>query len=473
MSNTKKKSKDTYKSKKKTKNVSRHTNNKNKKQIIVYKPVKFTTKTNKCSLINNKQLYFLYLYFGIMSKLVNRNIELNTYYNLFYSKNEVNIKMLNSTKSFKVLDKLKCFFYTSNMPSNHNTDILMCNINDNNSNYILINFSIGITNYYKTTKSLLYYIKNNEYKTYDTKSDNIIHKYRFYELIILLSQIKHYLESKLYKNIILCGHSRGSTVASLCAYILLILSSNDDTLSKLPKHHNVKEFIDKMKEYILTSNTQEIILNKKLLEIKNNKEIYTKLLEDKLIKEIQELHKFNIICSDILNLKSLKNKIQEKLYICGTGGYPILWTKIEDFNIFNDFYLSKYIHLISGNKENNSQSYDNLTYYNKFIYIFSNIENIKNINNNHDNINHLDEEIEKLKHIKNINYVYKNFGSIILNLVNNNNIECYKMDSILNNLQSYDKKKRYNTINYNKNKLIIYHRFEFYRYLFIKYMKIV
>ena len=165
------------------------------KDIIEDKPVKFTSKINKCKLINKTHLYFLYLYFGIMSKLVNGNIELNKKYNLFYSKNEQKQKLINHTKSFTLIDKLKCFFYTSEIPSNHNTDILLCNVNDNKDNYIFICFRIGLAQYYETTKSLYYYIKKDIVKIDDTKIDNeIIYKPRFYELIILLSHIKHYLE---------------------------------------------------------------------------------------------------------------------------------------------------------------------------------------------------------------------------------------------------------------------------------------
>ena len=468
---------------KKSKTSSRHTNNKKinttkdntikdntikdntikkyEKEVIEEKVVKFTPHINTCVLINKKQLYILYLYFGVMSKLVNGNIELNTKYNLFYSKNEKNQKMLNYTKSFTLLNKLKCFFYTSDIPSNHNTEILLCNINDSKTNSILICFRIGLAQYYDTTKTLFYYLKKDEVKI----GDEITYKPRFYELIIVLSHIKKYIDLNTYQNIMLCGHSRGNTIATYCAYILLILSSDDDILSKLPKHHNVKEFIDKMKDYILDSMTQETILNKKLIDpkVKHNKETYNKLLE-----ELEKLHHFNSICNEILNLKSIKKQIQKKIYVCGTGAYPLLWTNVEDFNVFNDFYLHKYINIISGNKENNTQIYDNYTYYNKFMYIYSKIDTIKNYNTYFTNKN---ENIEYYQNIKKINYVYKNFGSIILNLVDNNRIQCYKMDNIINKLKNYDKKDKNKNRNYDKNKLLIYHRFEFYRYLFIKYMK--
>ena len=393
--------------------------------------------------------------------------------------------MLNNTKSFKCLNKLKCFFYTSDI-DNNNTDIVICNANDNNNKYILICFSIGITKYYDTTKSLLYYIS--KVKT-DENSNTNIYNPQFYELIILLSQIKYYLEDNTYKNIILCGHSRGITVATYCSYILLILSSDDDMISKLPKHHNGKEFINALKEYILDSNTQEIILNKQLLEYKiaKNKIMINKVSYDNLVIKLEELKKFNIICSKILNLKLIKKQIQNKIYICGTGGYPILWTKLYEFNIFNKFYLNKYIHLIAGNKENNIQIYDKLTYYNKYIYIINNIEYIQYQSKKTNADKHL--EIDKFKNIKNINYVYKNFGSIIFNLINNSTIKCYKIDAILHELQKYDKTDTYKNINYNinldtntnintdtypntnTNNYLIYHRFEFYRYLFNKYMK--
>ena len=63
-----------------------------------------------------------------------------------------------------------------------------------------------------------------------------------------------------------------------------------------------------------------------------------------------------------------RNQIQNNISICGTGCYPILWTKVEEFNIFNEFYKHNYIHIISGSKNNNIQIYDNISYYNKFRF---------------------------------------------------------------------------------------------------------
>ena len=93
MSKTKQKNKNIKIQKTQTKHKHKHNfRYKTKLNLEDYNFIKFTTKTNKCIFINKNQLYILYLYFGIMSKIINKNIELNHKYNLFYSKNEKNKK---------------------------------------------------------------------------------------------------------------------------------------------------------------------------------------------------------------------------------------------------------------------------------------------------------------------------------------------------------------------------------------------
>ena len=103
-----------------------------------------------------------------------------------------------------------------------------------------------------------------------------------------------------YNKIILCGHSHGFVCATIVSYCLLCLSSNEDMLCILPKYHEILKFI----------------------------------------KTIPDTHKYEQIC----------DKLQEKIYICGSGGYPILWESQEYFNIYFNFYKQKYIHLNYGIK---------------------------------------------------------------------------------------------------------------------------
>jgi hypothetical protein len=442
------------------KNLSKHKNKKTKKNTNQYKYINYYV-NKSCGLLNNEQLYILYLYFGITGSVISgvkKNILIGKFdhktvneYNLFYGRND-NKKMINNNRSCKLIKTISNFFYTSNNEVYKN--ILILNVN----NYIVINFPPGIPAYYNTTKTLYYYIQN-----YKTIPETI-----FNELIILLSNIKFFIESKKYKNIILIGHSRGMTIATYVAYILLILSSEDDLINTLPKHHNVKEFINKLKTFISENNNKEIFLREQLLKNKSNKIIYYKLLE-----EFKKVRDFNIISNELLNLKLLKNSIQKQIYICGTGGYPILWTKAEEFNIFNDFYLNKYIHIISGDNENNIQQYDICTYYNYNMYIYNKIglelENDINKTKQQKNIN-------KIKQIKNINYTYFNFGSIVFNLLNNNKIECFKIDS---RLKDIDENKPLQTTVYEENKNTIsltdyydnLHTYRYYRYLYKLFMK--
>ena len=466
----------------------------NNNKLIVYKD------RRSCSLLNKDNLYLLYLYIGITNNIISGNSKSNVKYNLFYGKNEIQNKMLNNTKSVKLIDKLRCFFYTSDM--NKIDYILLYDLNDDINNYLFISFNIGMPKYYETTKPLYYYIKkdeinindnenqdnenqDNENQDNENKNNNhhnektdknhqhqkIIHRPRFYELIILISKIKSYLETDKYKKIVLCGHSRGMSIATFCAYILLILSVDDDFLNTLPEHHDIKGFMQELKSFISDNQKQELLLKEKLVEIKNktvHKTPNTQELQNMLSMELKELHKFNLMSKDILNLKSIRTQLQNNIYICGTGGYPILWTKIEEFNIFNNFYQNHYIHIISGIKDNNIQIYDNLTYYNKFIYIYEKIlEDYATQPHSYQQ----DKRIAKLKQMPTIKYVYYNFGGIILNLVNNYKIKCFKIDTIFNKIKTNDNKNIIQNINFKTRYLNNYHKFEFYRTIFNKFMK--
>ena len=352
-------------------------------------------------------------------------------------------------------------------------------------------FNIGISKFYDTTKPLYYYIKKDKIKI----DNKIITKPRFNELITLISNIKKYLETNKYKKIVICGHSRGMTIATFSAYILLILSVDEDILDTLPEHHNVKEFLRELRKFISDNQKQEKYLKEKLskensLQNKDNKDNKDNKNNTALFKELKELEHINLMSKDIFNLKSIRNLIQNNISICGTGGYPILWSKVEEFNIFNDFYKDNYIHIVSGSKDNNIQIYDNITYYNKFIYIYQNIiEKYKNSNhmqtethmtaehntsnNTHNHPYHKNMDYNYLKQIKNINYVYYNFGSLVINIINNDIIECFEMHKLFNKIKLDDKKYTFQDIIYKTKFFNKFHTFEFYRNLFNKYMKYV
>jgi hypothetical protein len=448
MSGTKKKSISINKT-----NLLKNKNIKTIKNTNQFKYIKYNI-SKSCSLLNNEQLYILYLYFGINGNLIIGKHNFKDKYNLFYGKQDK--KIINNNRSFTLIKKFSNFFYTSNNEYKNisNNNILIFDINDNKNNYMIVSFPVGEPSYYNTTKSLYYHIKSN--------------KTKFNDLIILLSNIKYFIESNKYKKIILIGHSKGMTIATYFAYILLILSVEDDIINTLPKHHNIKEFIYKLKEFIFENNKKEIFLKQKLLENKNNNKIYYKLL-----KEFNQLHNFNNISNEILNLKSLKDSIQKQIYICGTGGYPILWTKVEEFNIFNNFYLNKYIHIISGDNEKNIQKYDIYAYYNYNFYIYNKIkfelENEKNKIKQQKNI-------KENKQIKKINYTYFNFGSIVFNLMNNKTVECFKLDNILKDID-INKPLQSTIFEENKNNIILndyysnIHGFQYYRYLYKLFMQ--
>ena len=391
---------------------------------------------NKCNLLNNEKQYILYLYFGISATSLTNNVNEYTTYNLYFGKtiNKTN-KILNNSRHFNLIGKVNNFF-NSSLESNNS---YIYNINDDRNNYLCIFFAPGKPIFYDKPIEIDEYIYTDKIEN----NNKIIYKPRYNELIILLSNIKNYLESNKYKKIILCGHSNGMVVATFLAYILLILSVGDDILQMLPKHHNVNKFINNINTYILENNNI------------NNE--YDSDFSGK-------------ISGDILNFKSLKNTIQNNIYICGTAGYPILWTTIEEFNIFNEFYKTKYIHIISAFNKYNIQIYDTMTYYNKFQYIYEKVHTILS----DASINDKDKktEIQILYNLKKINYTYYNFGSIIFNLINYNKINCFLINNIFNKLEYSDMYKTKTNINYVDIHLDKHHSFSFYRILFNKYMNI-
>ena len=402
-------------------------------QIIHYND---TTTYNNCNLLNTESKYILYLYFGIASTSLTNDIDDNTSYNLYFGKTTTTQKkILNDTRDFKLINKVRHFFNSSIEDNNS----YIYDINDDRNNYLVIFFGTGRAMFYDTTLEIDDYFYTDKVET----NNKIMYKPRYNELITLLSQIKSSLENNKYKKIILCGHSNGMVVATFLAYILLICSVDEDTLSILPKHHNVKKFMSNINNYILEHNK---IYNDKTSELSGK------------------------ISGDIINFKSLKNIIQNNIYICGTAGYPILWTKVEEFNIFNNFYKQKYIHIISAFTKYNMQIYDTMTYYNKFQCIYTKVQNLLNdltINNNDKKI-----EIKKLYNVKNINYTYFNFGSIVFNLINHNKINCFLIDDVFDTLKHIDTFETKSNINYVDIHLVKHHTFTFYRILYNNYMSI-
>jgi hypothetical protein len=170
------------------------------------------------------------------------------------------------------------------------------------------------------------------------------------------------------------------SAATMFSYILFILTLTKENILKLPMHQNAFNFINNH------STTHPHALN------------------------------------TLFNFIDIHSNIKDKIYICGTAGFPCLFTNIDEFKIFNDFYKNKYIHVISGLNYNQHQIYDQIAC---------------------------------------VESPYKNFGSIIFNInMTNKQINCFYLDSIL------DDKQFSKFIDYDKCDI---HTFTFYRYLYNKY----
>lgn len=155
----------------------------------------------------------------------------------------------------------------------------------------------------------------------------------------------------------------------------------------------------------------------------------------------------------IKNIKNQTENIKDKIYICGTAGFPILWKIREDFDLFNDFYKNKYIHIISGKLKNNKQTYDDYAYYNLYN------DELRQIEALYSGMKQEEMNEAKFKIKQKIPSTYYNFGSIIFNIdMSTEKVSCFYLDSIL---------PKINEIFSIKNSGI--HDFTFYRYLYNKY----
>ena len=411
---------------------------KTKKYKFTNKTHKTKTKkqnTNSCKIFTNIQKQILHLYFGITYIIINNNYEKNENkvklidLNLYYGKTNKEDKILNTSRTFTEIDTCEVFFNTS---ININDNYKFIEINEHNNTNLCIFFLTGDMKFYKNNISVSEYLYIDEI----IENNKKIYKPRYYELIIVICKLLKYIKTNKYKKILLCGHSNGATTSLYFAYVLLILSSNEKILNLLPKHHKVFEFINNIKTFMLTS----------------------KYKDDLLINS-----------NDILNLNKINNLIRNNIYICGTGGYPILWKNYSEINIFNKFYKQKYLHIISGYNNNNFNYIDNRTYYSLSRYIQLNIKNINE--DKYINKKEKDKKIKEQYKIKNLNKTYFNYGSIIFTKNKENNIHCYKIDNIVKQLDIITKNNIISKNIFDKNYYLYndIHKFSFYKYLYNKF----
>jgi len=327
-----------------------------------------------CDLLTEEQKNILHIYVGISTDILSNiserpiNNDTDTVKTLYFGKNKNNItkKFINSSKTFKKLYDIESFFEGTKLL------IRIYELKINDTTYLILYFPTGVP-----VSSYDYFDNLNNYDG----DINILAPLRFYtnnrdNLIKLIDFINPYLKNVNYSKIILSGHSNGMSAATMFAYILYILALPDEEIKLLPKEQNAVSFINPIT----------------LLPLPR--------------------------CIDI------KNEIKSKIYICGTAGFPCLFSNRDEFDKFNNFYNKKYIHIISGLKNLDVQIYDKIAC---------------------------------------VNLPAKNFGSIIFNM-NNKTMECLPLENILKERDQIDE----NTTTYNKTKTDI-HAFNFYRYLYNKY----
>lgn len=137
--------------------------------------------------------------------------------------------------------------------------------------------------------------------------DNSILSYTDGKLGILLKKlIKYYLSDK-YKKIVFCGHSNGMTSSVYISYVLSIV-----TYYANPTDEACKTFYSKIQK-----------INKP---------------EELNIPKITNLYKGYV---DI---------IRSKTFVCGTGGFPIIFRTQDEFDNYYNYINGNYVHIVKGIK---------------------------------------------------------------------------------------------------------------------------
>ena len=332
--------------------------------IQLVKPIYYRNIYYEDFLVLNKEI--LDLYFNVSDSDSDSDTE-SAKENVLVLHNEHDTSKV--TKSS--LSNINCFYCKQPKEAKESNSL-----NNKRRNSVIKIYNITLTNKIytfknpiKSTKYIVIYFPNESIGEYDkiflyTKKqieNNIISNYK--DLLELIMYIIRFIsnEENLNTKILLSGHSYGMTFATYFSYIL----------------------------YILSSHTEADIIN-------NN-----------LIKHMDIMLLTNLESKIIELLTPIKDKLQNSIYICGTGGIPNLFENKEEFNKFNEFYKHKYIHIISANTLLN-------TYSNK-----------KLINNKNQDINQqasisIDLNAMEKTQYKTANtkpYKFANYGSIIINSI--------------------------------------------------------
>ena len=138
--------------------------------------------------------------------------------------------------------------------------------------------------------------------------DNSILSYNNGNLGIFLKEIIKYYLSKKYKKIVFCGHSNGMSSSVYISYVLSIITSyaNPDDVGS------------------------DLILTKKNVE-----ENMIKYLN---VPKITDLYKGHV------------DLIRSKTFVCGTGGFPIIFRTQDEFNNYYSYINGSYVHIVKGIK---------------------------------------------------------------------------------------------------------------------------
>lgn len=143
-----------------------------------------------------------------------------------------------------------------------------------------------------------------------------------------------------YNNIHLVGHSNGMSCAIMFGYFIMIIEDN------IPETEYKLETVDKFLNFQIKKNRNN---NDEIQRLQNSRSKFeTNILQwEKQLKE------------KIKNLKmSMNGGIMHKIFICGGGGFPVLFKNRNEWENFLKNYNYKFIHFINKINTNNGYIYD-------------------------------------------------------------------------------------------------------------------
>ena len=205
----------------------------------------------------------------------------------------------------KILATYNCFF------TGCKNDIALLEVFINGKYYIYVYSNVGTVKHHLDNKIISYAISPPQCGA------------ALINLKIFLLDIIKYYRSPKYTKIVLCGHSNGMSASLYISYILSVITAHANPEDK--DSQAFIQFIRKQKDIIKDENGKPIGIVEDINIIDSLRE-----------SELNVLYKNNV------------ELIRNKTFVCGTGGFPIIFRTQDEFNNYYNYINTNYVHIVKG-----------------------------------------------------------------------------------------------------------------------------